>query len=104
MEVQEVLLAEGLDRGLHPPDGRVLSAELSQACARMDRINGKCTTEAERLLWQVMRVSHILVDLGMLPIKDIPQLSKSAREVLPAVGLILKRLQEALASSAGPWD
>jgi hypothetical protein len=33
MEVQEVLLAEGLDRGLHPPDGRVLSAELSQACA-----------------------------------------------------------------------
>jgi hypothetical protein len=47
MEVQEVLLAEGSDHGLHPPDRRVLSAELSQAHARMDRINGKCTTEAE---------------------------------------------------------
>jgi hypothetical protein len=51
-----------------------------------------------------MQISAVLVDLGMLPIQDIPQLLKIAREVLPVVHLILKRLQEELASSAGLWD
>jgi hypothetical protein len=39
-----------------------------------------------------MGISNTLVDLGILPIQDIPQLSKSAREVLVAVGLILERV------------
>jgi hypothetical protein len=42
--------------------------------------------------------------LGMLPIQNIPQLPKSAREVLPVVDLILLCLQEALAFDAGLWD
>jgi hypothetical protein len=40
----------------------------------------------------------------MLPVQDIPQLLKIAREVLPVVDLILKRLREVVASSIGPWD
>jgi hypothetical protein len=49
-------------------------------------------------------ISNALVDLGMLPVQDIPQLSKLVREVLPVAGLILESLQEALASSASSWD
>jgi hypothetical protein len=45
-----------------------------------------------------------LVDLGMLPVQDIPQLSKLDRKVLLASGLVLELLQEALASGAGQWD
>jgi hypothetical protein len=51
-----------------------------------------------------VRVASVLIDLGLLPVEDIPQLPKTAQEVLPAVALILKCLQEALDSSAGPWD
>jgi hypothetical protein len=51
-----------------------------------------------------MGISNALVDLGMLPVQDIPQLPKSAQEVLMAAGLLLERLQEAQASDTGPWD
>jgi hypothetical protein len=46
-----------------------------------------------------MGISNALVNLGMMPIQDIPQLPKLAREVLPVAGLILEHLQEALAST-----
>jgi hypothetical protein len=49
-------------------------------------------------------ISNVLVDLGLLPIQDIPQLLKSDREVFHVVDLILKHLQEALAFGVGPWD
>jgi hypothetical protein len=39
-----------------------------------------------------MEVSNTLVDLGMLPIRDIPQLLKSTQEVLATTGLILEHL------------
>jgi hypothetical protein len=51
-----------------------------------------------------MGISDVLVNLGMLPVHDIPQLSKSTREVLLTYDLVLKHLQEALASGDGPWD
>jgi hypothetical protein len=38
----------------------------------------------------------------MLPIRDVPQLPKTAGEVLAAAGLIVKRLREDRASDAGP--
>jgi hypothetical protein len=104
MEVQEVILAEELERGLHPTNGQDLSAELDKACAQVAMINGERAAEAKQLSQWVVRISNILVDLGILPAQDIPQLLMSAREVLPVVDLILKRLQEVLASSAGPWD
>jgi hypothetical protein len=50
-----------------------------------------------------MQDTSVLVDLGLLPIKDIPQLPKIAPELQPTFALILKCLQEALASSADPW-
>jgi hypothetical protein len=51
-----------------------------------------------------MGISSVLVDLGMLPVQDIPQILKSALEVLPMTDLILKHLQEALASITSLWD
>jgi hypothetical protein len=50
-----------------------------------------------------MQIFIVLVDLAMMPVQDIAQLPKWAREVLPVVDLVLKCLEEALASGAGPW-
>jgi hypothetical protein len=52
-------------------------AKLDRAHAHVDRINSEHATEAERLSQLVMEISSALVDLGMLPIQDIPQLPKS---------------------------
>jgi hypothetical protein len=104
LEVQEAILVEEMECGLHPPDGQNLSAELDKAHARVNRIDDEHATEAEQLSRQVVRIFGVLIDLGMLPIQDIPQLPKSAREVLSVVDLILKRLQEALSSGAGSLD
>jgi hypothetical protein len=93
-----------LQGGLHPNNGRDLSTELDKPHMRVDRIDGERTAKTEQLSQRVVRISSILVNLGLLPIQDIPQLPKSAWEVLPVVDLILKRLQEALASYTGPWD
>jgi hypothetical protein len=45
----------------------------------MDGIGGERTAEAWQLSMLVMKISNALADLGMLPIQDIPQLSKSPR-------------------------
>jgi hypothetical protein len=45
--------------------------------------------EVGKLSTLVVGISNSLVDLGMLSIRDIPQLPKSVQEVLAAVGLIL---------------
>jgi hypothetical protein len=74
------MLAEELEHVPHPPNGQDLSMELDKARARADKIDGKHAAEAERLSWQVMRISGVLVDLGMLLIQNIPQLLKSARD------------------------
>jgi hypothetical protein len=52
----------------------------------------------------VMEISNALVDLGMLPIQNIPYLRKSVWEVLTVASLPLERLREAQASSTIPWD
>jgi hypothetical protein len=104
LEVWVAILAGELQHDLHPPDKRDLSTDLDKAHARMDRIDSEHATEAERLSWHVMQISGVLVDLGMMPVQDIPQLSKWAREVLLAGDLILKHLQETLASSTSLWD
>jgi hypothetical protein len=104
LEMHEVILAEELEDGLHPPDEQDLSAELDKARACVDRTTDDRVAKAECLSWQVMHVAGILVDLGLLSIVDIPKLPKIAREVLPEVTLILEHLQEAMTSDAGPWD
>jgi hypothetical protein len=97
-------MAEELACGLHSSHGRDLSAELDQACALTDGITNERATEVMRLSHRVVGISNALADLGMLPIQDIPQLPKSAWEVLSVADLILKRLQEVLAFDASLWD
>jgi hypothetical protein len=104
LEVREAKLVEVQARGLHSLDGWDLSMELEELCARLARVKDDCATEAGKLSKWVMEISNSLVDVGMLPIRYIPQLPKMAQEVLAAAGLILERLQEVHASDAGPWD
>jgi hypothetical protein len=60
--------------------------------------------EPNQLRRQVMRISSVLVDLGMLPVQDIRKLLKSAQEVMPVFDHVLKQIQKVLASGAGLWD
>jgi hypothetical protein len=46
-------------------------------------------------------ISDALVDLGVFPIWDIPAQSKSAKDVLTMVILVLEWLQEECVSVAG---
>jgi hypothetical protein len=97
--VWETIKAEELERGMYRTDEPDLSAELDKARVRVDRIDNEHAVEVKQLSQWVMRISSIMFDLGLLPIQDIPQLLKSAQEVLLVVD-ILKRLQEVLASDA----
>jgi hypothetical protein len=67
-------------------------AELEQLRLRMAGVKNECAVEIGELSQLVMKISNALVDLGMSPIRDIPQLLKSALEVLAVTGLILERL------------
>jgi hypothetical protein len=104
LEVREAKLAEEQPCSLHSFDGRDLSMELKKLHTCMDRVEDECVTEAEKLSMLVVGISNALIDLKMLPIRDIPQILKSVLEVLIAVGLILERLREEHASGAGPWE
>jgi hypothetical protein len=66
--VREEILGEELEHDLRHADGWHLLAELDMARVHVDRIDGEHATEAERLSWQVIRISGVLVNLGMLPI------------------------------------
>jgi hypothetical protein len=59
LEVQKALLVEEFERDLHPPDGQ-------------DRNNSEHAAEVEWLSRHVMRISRVLVDLGMLSVQGIP--------------------------------
>jgi hypothetical protein len=91
LEVQEVKLAEEQARVLHSSNRRDLSVELEELRILVARVKDECTTKAGELSRLVMEISNVLIDLGMLPIRDIPQLPKMAQEVLAAVGLTLER-------------
>jgi hypothetical protein len=52
--------------------------------------HNKHAVEVGELLVLVVEASNALIDLGMLPIRDIPQLPKMAQEVLKAEGVILE--------------
>jgi hypothetical protein len=58
--------------GLHPFDGRDLSTELEGLHMHVDGVEGECATEVRQLSQLVMEISNALVDLGMLPVRDIP--------------------------------
>jgi hypothetical protein len=100
--VWEVKLVEEQARGLHSFDRRDLSVELEEVRACVVGIDDEHVIEAGELLWFVMEISNALVDLGMLPIWDIPQLSKTTKEVLVAPSLILECLREGNTYGAVP--
>jgi hypothetical protein len=50
-----------------------------------------------------MEISNALVDLGVLPILDIPEHPQLAQDVLTVARLILERLREERDSGTGPW-
>jgi hypothetical protein len=87
-----------------PPDGWDMSTELEETRARVDEIKGERAAEAKQLSQLIVGISNALVDLGLLPIQDNPQLPKSAHEFLSAASHILERLREVQASDAGKWD
>jgi hypothetical protein len=70
----------------------------------VDRISDERVAEVRQLSQLVVGISDVLIDWGMLPFQDIPQVLKSAREVLLAADLVLKCLQGTLACRTGPWD
>jgi hypothetical protein len=71
LEVREAILAEELERSLHPPNGRDPSAELDKVYVCVDQI-------ADDHAAKVEQVASILIDLGLLPVEFIPQLPKTA--------------------------
>jgi hypothetical protein len=70
---------------------------------RLAEVEGERVIEAVKLSQLVREISDALVNLGVIPIWDIPQHPKLAQDVLTAVGLVLERLREEHASSVDPW-
>jgi hypothetical protein len=70
--VQEAILAEEQAHSLHFFRGCDLLAELEGLCVCMDRAEVEHATEAGQLSRLVTEISNALVDLGMLPIREIP--------------------------------
>jgi hypothetical protein len=52
--------------------------EVEELHEHMARIEGERATKAVKLSWSVREISDALVDLGVFPIRDIPQHLKSA--------------------------
>jgi hypothetical protein len=50
-----------------------LSAELEELHESVAGIEGDHSTEGMKLSWSVREISDALVDLGVFPIRDIPQ-------------------------------
>jgi hypothetical protein len=90
LEVQEAILVEHAC-GLHPFNRQDLPTELEEAHACVDGIMGECA-EARKLSPLTMEIFNAIVDLGILPVWDIPQLPNSALEVLTMAGLHLEHL------------
>jgi hypothetical protein len=90
--VREAKLVKEQARSLHSFVRRDLSAELEELQACMDGVEDEHTTKVGKLSMLVVGISNALVNLQMLPIWDILQLSKSVLEVLVVASLILECL------------
>jgi hypothetical protein len=97
-------VTQELECSMRHSDRRNPPAELYKARAWTNEIANDRAAEAKRLSRQLMSVAGILIDLGLLPMEDIPRLPKTVQDALVAVILVLERLQGALDSGAGPWD
>jgi hypothetical protein len=102
--VHEAILVKELERSLHHPDWRDMPVELDKTHAWVHGIADDRAAKAGRMLRRLVWVAGVLINLGLSPIDDIPQLLKIAQDALLSVILVLKCLQEALDSGVGPWD
>jgi hypothetical protein len=64
--------------GLHSVDGRDLPTESEELCELVAGVESECATEAKTLSQSVMEISDALVNLGVFPIRDIPERPQSA--------------------------
>jgi hypothetical protein len=101
LERLEGELAEDQARGLYSFDGRDLSAEVEKLRKRVVGVEDEQAIEVEQLSWSVREISDALVDLNVLPIRDIPSQPRSAKDVLAVFILVLERLWEEHASGFG---
>jgi hypothetical protein len=76
---------------------------LAELRALMDGVESERAAEAVTLSRSVMEISNALIDLGVFPIRNIPERPQSSQDVLMAAGLILEHLREERDSRAGPW-
>jgi hypothetical protein len=90
--VREAKLVKEQARSLHSFVRRDLSTELEELQACMDGVEDERATKVGKLSMLVVGISNALVNLQMLPIWDILQLSKSVLEVLVVASLILECL------------
>jgi hypothetical protein len=90
--VQEAKLVEDQARGLHSFNGQDMLVKQEELCARVAGVDDEHAAGARKLLMLIVGISNALVDLGMLPIRDIPELLKTTQEVLVVAGLILEHL------------
>jgi hypothetical protein len=92
MKVREVKLVEEQACDLHSFDGHDLLVELEELRVRVARAEEKRATKVGKLAALVIEAANTLMDLGMLPVREIPQNPKKAQDVLKAVGVILEHL------------
>jgi hypothetical protein len=81
-------------RGLYPPDRRSLPSELGKLHERIAGTEDDHTVEAKQLSRSIREISSALVDLNVLPIRDIPSRPQSAKDVLVVLSLVLDQLRE----------
>jgi hypothetical protein len=90
LEVHEAKLAKEQARGMHPFDGHDLLTELEKLHACVAGVEEEHTVKAGKPSMLVKGISSALVDFRALPIRDIPQLLKTAQEVLAVANLVLE--------------
>jgi hypothetical protein len=102
--LREELLVEAQFRGVNPQDNCEELMEFVELQKLLNEAEVERVTEIGRLAIIARDASKVLVDVGMPPIPRIPQDPRMIDDILEAVGVILESLQEAYASSHGPWD
>jgi hypothetical protein len=90
LKMREVKMAEEQARVLCSFNVQDLPVELEDLRVRVAGVQDEHDAKDGELLALVVEASNALVDLGILPIPDIPQFPKMAQDVLTAVGVILE--------------
>jgi hypothetical protein len=67
---------------------------VGKLCERVAGIEDNCAVEAEQLSRSIRKIFDALVNLNVLPIRDISLRPRSAKDVLAAFSLVLDRIRE----------